>query len=376
MKDIHAALLEILNRYQIEIKDITCITSDGAASMIGVRNGVVAKLKEANPKLISLQCIIHQENLVAKAGIPEAVFFADKVMKIVNKCISSGATRHRLFRKFLEDCESDMNDLVKMQQVRWLSCASVFAKFLSGIEAIKQFLQSVNLEFEELNDNLWIQKLAFLSDLTGKMATLNKNLQGKEHYAWSSFKEILSFKLDIESSISEFENDDFGSYPNLEKCSESIDKNTFLGWLKCILSDISTRFKDFSEIMFILRFGENPGGATNADLKMIADQFELDYQRLKLDMNKYRSDLELGKDDSLTKFYKYRYLSLAMAHCKSIFADSYLCESAFSKMNFILSDYRSRLTQEHLEACLLISLSELQIDFDYLVSKLDCRVLK
>ena len=39
-----------------------------------------------------LQCKIHQENLVAKAGILEAKKFSDMVMKIGNKCISSGAT--------------------------------------------------------------------------------------------------------------------------------------------------------------------------------------------------------------------------------------------------------------------------------------------
>ena len=48
--------------------------------MIGIKNGLVAKLKEVHPKIISLQCIIHQENLVSKFGIAEAKSFADKVM--------------------------------------------------------------------------------------------------------------------------------------------------------------------------------------------------------------------------------------------------------------------------------------------------------
>ena len=44
-KDIHDALIQILNRYAIDVSEITCITTDGAASMIGIRNGVVAKVK-------------------------------------------------------------------------------------------------------------------------------------------------------------------------------------------------------------------------------------------------------------------------------------------------------------------------------------------
>ena len=127
--------------------------------------------------------------------------------------------------------------------------------------------------------------------------------------------------------------------------------------------------------MFLLRFGEAPGNVSDDDSKLIAKQFEMDYQALKGNMNKYRSELALSKDESLKKIYKYSMLTIAMAHCKSIFADSYLCESAFSKMNFILSDYRSRLTQKHLEACMMICMTNLEIEFDFLVSHMDCRVL-
>ena len=342
--------------------------------MVGKKNGVVAKLKQENSKLLSLQCIIHQENLVAKAGIPEAKIFSDKVMKIVNKCISSGATRHRLFRQFLEECEHDITDLQKMQQVRWLSCANVFTKFLNAIGPIKEFLATLKIQFEELDDGFWIQKLSFLTDLTNKMSVLNRSLQGKRNFAWDSFKKISSFKMNIQSSIDEFENNNFDSFENLSKCSP-VEKNFFLKWLRFILDDISKRFQDFQTVMFILKFGENPRPASDDDLQLIAVQFNLDYQKLKYEMNTYRSELMFNDDPTLKKFYQFPHLTKAMAHCQSLFADSYLCESAFSKMNFILNDYRANLTQNNLENCLIIATTELQIDLNELVRRLDCRVL-
>ena len=44
-------------------------------------------------------------------GTGDAKYFADTVMKIINKCIAVGATKHRLFRKFLENSEAEIADL-------------------------------------------------------------------------------------------------------------------------------------------------------------------------------------------------------------------------------------------------------------------------
>ena len=85
-------------------------------------------------------------------------------MRIVNKCIGSGATRHRLFKQFLEDCGEKINDLQKMQQVRWLSCANIFQRFLSISNTIKDFFSSLGIFFDELENEIWIKKLTFLTD--------------------------------------------------------------------------------------------------------------------------------------------------------------------------------------------------------------------
>ena len=57
-----------------------------------------------------------------------------------------------------------------------------------------------------------------------------------------------------------------------------------------------------------------------------------------------------------------------------VLADLYLCESAFSKMNFILNEYRTNLTQLHLEDTLMAACSSIALDFDKIVAKLDCQI--
>lgn len=177
-EDIHQLLLHILENYDISLNKITSITTDGAATMTGNKKGVVGRIMQDNPKLIPIKCIIHQEALCAKLGIKSAKPFADFVMHVINKCISAGALRHRLLREFLKENESDIYDLPKMAQVRWLSCDKVFTKFNSSFELIKEFLNQQGVEIKELNNVEFQEKLCFFTDLTKLLADLNRSLQG------------------------------------------------------------------------------------------------------------------------------------------------------------------------------------------------------
>ena len=176
--DVLKALDVIFDRYEIDAKKITSITTDGEATMVGIRKGLVTLLKERNANIISMKCIIHQESLCAKTGIPEAKAFTDGVMKIVNKAISAGATKHRQFRNFLSENDSSICDLSKMQQVRWLSSSKTFDQFFQTYDLIKSFFSQQNITVPELDDPKWIEKLAFFRDLTSKMSGLNIKLQG------------------------------------------------------------------------------------------------------------------------------------------------------------------------------------------------------
>ena len=42
------------------------VSIDGAQAMVGVRNGIVALIKQVAPEVVSIYCILHREALVAK----------------------------------------------------------------------------------------------------------------------------------------------------------------------------------------------------------------------------------------------------------------------------------------------------------------------
>ena len=77
---------------------------------------------------------------------------ADNVMNIINKLVSRGALKHRQFRLLLEENNSIISDLSKMQQVRWLSCQKVFNQFMTILDLIKDFVSLQGLIIPELDD--------------------------------------------------------------------------------------------------------------------------------------------------------------------------------------------------------------------------------
>lgn len=74
-EDILKAFIAVESRFNLDLTKLVSVCTDGAPAMIGIHSGFVAKLKEyiaekyANlaGDLISYHCIIHQENLCAKA---------------------------------------------------------------------------------------------------------------------------------------------------------------------------------------------------------------------------------------------------------------------------------------------------------------------
>lgn len=192
-KDIFSKVMDIFEEFDISINKLASITTDGASSMVGKHAGFVALMKKENPFIKSVHCLIHQESLIAKLGTPEAKKVCDKVMQITNKCISSGAHRHREFKDFLDESETEINDLCQMQQVRWLSAQKVLNSFVLIFDQVDSFLKNLAtpIIFPELNDFSWREDVAFFADLTKHFSELNLLLQGNSIFSPC----ILKFKI-------------------------------------------------------------------------------------------------------------------------------------------------------------------------------------
>jgi len=173
------ALISVLNRFEIPPEKLVSVATDGAPSMTGSNNGLIAFLctDEKLPAFLSYHCVIHQESLCAsKLGFQE-VF--KEVVHIVNFTRAS-PLRHRQFRQFISDIEdTDFDDLIYHNNIRWLSRGNVLQRFFNLKTEILAFLHDSNREHEVLSDHSWLTKLAFLTDITKHLNDLTLKLQGQ-----------------------------------------------------------------------------------------------------------------------------------------------------------------------------------------------------
>ena len=140
-EDIYEAMKMMLTERGLDLKSVVSITTDGAPSMIGRERGLVGRLKEDHPDLISYHCIIHQSILCASFGGDYAVIM-EKIMKLANFLRASSSLQHRLLRNFLSEVSGSYDDLLLHNNVRWLSKGKVLERFWSIRKEVQEFLRS------------------------------------------------------------------------------------------------------------------------------------------------------------------------------------------------------------------------------------------
>lgn len=136
---IYRELKSYLDFNNIPMKNITSCAADGAPVMMGKRNGCLKLMKDENPELSVVHCVIHRENLVSKKISP----VLNEVLKSVIKCINaikSNVKCECLFKKFCEDNNADHVKLILHTDVRWLSKGNCLKRFMELFEELSDFL--------------------------------------------------------------------------------------------------------------------------------------------------------------------------------------------------------------------------------------------
>ncbi|KAI6657860.1 General transcription factor II-I repeat domain-containing protein 2A-like [Oopsacas minuta] len=140
--------------------------------------------------VMAYHCIIHQEQLCVITLDMKHVM--ENVLNTVNFIRSKGLN-HRQFQEFLAEVGSDYNDVIYFSQVRWLSRASTLTRYWSLLEEIQTFMTIKGKDVSFLENDQWLNDLAFLVDITKYLADLNLKLQGRKQFVNNLYEHVKAF---------------------------------------------------------------------------------------------------------------------------------------------------------------------------------------
>jgi len=154
-QEIFAEVEKSVAEYNLEWKQLKCITTDGGRNMCGTRTGLVGLINRAiensdGLKSLAFHCIIHQQALCGKHVDLSSVL--EPVVSTVNYIRSHGLN-HRQFRDFLKEIDAEFPDLPYHTSVRWLSCGKVLARFFALRIEMELFLNEKNRPLVLLTDS-------------------------------------------------------------------------------------------------------------------------------------------------------------------------------------------------------------------------------
>lgn len=378
--DIFNGMKSVLERFNIQWSKMRSMTTDGAPSMVGKEIGLAGQMKSFL-KGIGLQddavdmfhCIIHQEALCSR------VMKFDNVMKYVVNAVNfirSKGLNHRQFKSFLEESQADYQDIPYHTAVRWLSRGKVLKRFVELRSEICTFLNEKGKETVVFDDKTWLSDLAFLTDITGHLNTVNQRLQGKDNFIFDMFQELQALQLKLQLFQSHLLS---GNLVHFQTCLlfQREYHCDFSGYHKCcetLQTEFNNQFQDFRKKKDLFNFMCNPFCSTVKDIPA-------EYQLEVIDLQ-CSSELKVAfKESSITTFFrnlcpnkfgKIRDLALQLL---SMFGSTYLCEQTFSIMNLNKNKLRSNLTDSNLVNILKIATTELEPDFDKVVKKIQSQQL-
>ena len=97
-EDILNAFISYFTKHDIDLSKLFCVTTVGAAAMVGNKKGFVKLLENhVGRKLLNFRCIIHQERLCAMTSSLNLGAVMTTVVKIVNYLVSHSSPVHRQF---------------------------------------------------------------------------------------------------------------------------------------------------------------------------------------------------------------------------------------------------------------------------------------
>ncbi|KAL4101074.1 hypothetical protein QTP88_021094 [Uroleucon formosanum] len=335
-EDLFIEIDKTFKKLGLSWNKLVSVTTDGGRNMSGINKGLIGRInakmvEERHEAPMIFHCIIHQEALCCK------VLAWKDVMNIVVSTVNyirKNALAHRQFKIFLEECDAEYGD--------------------------------------------WVLNLAFLTDITTLLNELNTKLQGKDKLLSDMYSNIKSFQVKLKllhKHINEQHLDHFVCCKTVLESTKSTlnwetTKINFLNIIENIQNEFSIRFSDFYVQENKIKLFQNPFSVYIDDVESNLQMEVIELQNNDILKNAFKESNDLKIFYSSLSEIDFKGIKSFAKKMITAFGSTYICEQTFSILKFRKNKYCSRLSDEHLNAVLRISTSNLKADINELAGKI------
>ena len=102
---------------QLSWKSLAGVCMDEAPTMIDLKSGFIHRVKERNPSVIGMHCVLHREALASRSLPPKMKKVLDLSIEIISY-IKARSLKSHLFKFLFEDMQSEHIALLFYTNVR------------------------------------------------------------------------------------------------------------------------------------------------------------------------------------------------------------------------------------------------------------------
>ena len=336
--------------------------------MIGVRSGFVARVREKNPSITVVHCVIHRQVLASKTLPEELKIVMDTVIKSIN-FIKTRASNTRLFKAMCEELGSEHVGLLFHTEVRWLSRGRVVQRVYELRNEISDFLATKDhCDAEKFKDDIFLVKLAYLCDVFGALNSLNLSLQGQGSCLLDVQSKLDGFCAQLDVWIRRVDNGNVAMLTTVDSLIQTTGVTCPTALIYEHLKELRGKLEHYC-----------PKAHRNTDV-WVKQPFASrescieDSDRVKDEFVQLRAD-EVSKEEFSAQELPTFWLSTSDDYPQLFrralkvllpFPTTYLCESGFSALFHMKDRYRARLQAG---SDLRLALSKTSPRIDHLIAK-------
>ena len=408
--DIFEAIKEVLVKYGLKCSSLVAFASDTCSVMKGVRNGVSAKIRQEQPKILDIHCICHV-SLCVKSAVKALPVKVDEILVDIYYHFHNSVKSIASPKKYAEFCDVEFKLILKHCDTRWLSLRHSINRAIEMWEPLLSYFTShpevekagrVRTNYCNLSDpfnKLWMLFLRNVLTIfdtyntyfqTSKMATIHKLHSHSERL----LKSVLTYFVKpsvIRAKVNDLTDIDYSNTRNqlsdgdvfigddttafLLNLTENdgLSANNFYkhvrSFYEAFVSKLISKFDFKSQIFQSLKLLD-PSECQNLSLstfEKISESFAIDFDlgAVKMEFREFAVDSDICSHDSDGSAYdavsfwlhvksmktvfgdmKYQHLSTLALHLLAVPASNADCERVFSLVRRIKTEFRASLLPE------------------------------